>query len=81
MPQLFFTDLSTLRQSVTVDGVVHRLSVDEVAAAEKLNLVDGMPFILGDDDSYDHDLNRFFRACPTLGFVRPTACAPMVGIS
>lgn len=73
MPQLFFTDLSTLRQSVTVDGVVHRLSVDEVAAAEKLNLVDGMPFILGDDDSYDHDLNRFFRACPTLGVRSPNS--------
>src|SRR5271166_6816420 len=26
-----------------------------------------MPFILGRDDSYDHDLNRFFRACPTMG--------------
>ena len=26
-----------------------------------------MPFILGDDGSYDHNLNRFFRACPTMG--------------
>jgi site-specific recombinase XerD len=73
MPQLYFTDLSTLRQSVTVDGVVHILSVAEVAAAEKLGLADGMPFILGDNGNYDHDLNRFFRACPTLGVRSPNS--------
>jgi hypothetical protein len=36
-------------------------------SGRKFGLVDGMPFILGDDGSYDHDLNRFFRACPTMG--------------
>ena len=35
--------------------------------AEAVGLVDGMPFILGDDGSYDQNLNRFFRACPTMG--------------
>ena len=29
--------------------------------------MDGMPFILGRGGTYDHDLNRFFRACPTMG--------------
>ncbi|WP_054008104.1 tyrosine-type recombinase/integrase [Cypionkella psychrotolerans] len=67
MPQLFFTDLPALQQTVTVEDVAHALSADEVKAAETLGLVDGMPFILGDDGSYDHYLNRFFRACPTLG--------------
>jgi hypothetical protein len=42
-------------------------SAAAIAAAENSGLVDGMPFILGDDGSYDHDLNRFFRACPTMG--------------
>lgn len=73
IPQLFFTDLSALRRSVTVDGVIHALSTAEIAAAESLALVEGMPFILGDDGSYDHDVNRFFRACPTLGVRSPNS--------
>jgi site-specific recombinase XerD len=73
VPQLFFTDLSALQQPVTVNGVAHALSADAVKAAETLGLVDGMPFILGDDGSYDHDLNRFFRACPTLGIRSPNS--------
>lgn len=67
MPKLFFTDLSALPKSVTAGGVTHALSQDEIDAAAHVGLVDGMPFILGPDGSYDHDLNRFFRACPTMG--------------
>jgi site-specific recombinase XerD len=67
MPQLYFTDLVALRRSVTVGGVVHKLSAAAIAAAESFGLVDGMPFILGRDGSYDHQLNRFFRVCPTMG--------------
>jgi site-specific recombinase XerD len=67
MPQLHFTDLAALRRPAIVHGVAHELSAEMIAAAEGLGLVDGMPFILGDDGSYDHDLNRFFRACPTMG--------------
>lgn len=67
MPHLYFTDLAALREPVTMDGVTRRLSAAAIAAAENSGLVDGMPFILGDDGSYDHDLNRFFRACPTMG--------------
>ncbi|SJM35263.1 tyrosine-type recombinase/integrase [Mesorhizobium delmotii] len=53
--------------------MVHALSANEVAAAENLDLADGMPFILGDDGGYDPDLNRFFRACPTLGVRAPNS--------
>ncbi len=67
MPQLFFTDLSAVRRSVTVDGVTHELSTDEITAAASIGLVEGMPFILGSDGTYDHHLNRFLRSCPTMG--------------
>lgn len=67
MPQLYFTDLGALRRPAIVDGVTHELSEEVIAGAESSGLVDGMPFILGHDGSYDHDLNRFFRACPTMG--------------
>lgn len=67
MPQLFFTDPSALRRSVTADGMTHELSTDEIAAAESISLVEGMPFILGTDGTYDHHLNRFLRSCPTMG--------------
>ena len=67
MPRLFFTDLSALRRSVTADGVTHELSTDEIEAAENIGLVAGMPFILGPEGGYDHNLNRFLRSCPTMG--------------
>lgn len=67
MPQLYFTDLGALRRPAIIDGVTHELSEEAIAAGERAGLVDGMPFILGHDGSYDHDLNRFFRACPTMG--------------
>lgn len=67
LPQLYFTDLSALRRSMTADGVTHELSADEIAAAESIGLIEGMPFILGRDGTYDHHLNRFLRSCPTMG--------------
>lgn len=73
LPQLFFTDLSALRRSVTANGVTHKLSTDEMAAAESIGLVDGMPFILGRDGTYDHHLNRFLRSCPTMGVRSPNS--------
>ncbi|WP_245331644.1 hypothetical protein [Bradyrhizobium sp. NAS80.1] len=39
--------------------------------AERAGLIDGMPFILMDDGSYDLNLNRFFRACPGMGARSP----------
>jgi hypothetical protein len=53
--------------AAVVDGVVDQLTTAEIAAMESFGLVEGMPFILGEDGSYDHDLNRFFRAAPTMG--------------
>ncbi|PCI43164.1 MAG: integrase [Alphaproteobacteria bacterium] len=67
MPQLCFTDLDALDSVVTLDGVTSKLSVETIALARSFGLVDGMPFILSDDGSYDHDINRFFRTCPTMG--------------
>ena len=67
MPQLYFTDLRALRRPAIVASVSHELPFEIIATAATFGLVDGMPFILGDDGSYDHDLNRFFRACPTMG--------------
>jgi hypothetical protein len=66
-PQLFFTDPAALRRAVTIDGMVHALSTAEIEVAESAGLADGMPFIPGADGRYDHHLNRFFRACPTMG--------------
>jgi len=67
MPQLYFTDLRALRRPAIVDSVSLELPFEIIATAATFGLIDGMPFILGDDGSYDHDLNRFFRACPTMG--------------
>jgi site-specific recombinase XerD len=67
LPQVFFTDLSAVHRSVTVHGATYELSSDEIAAADNIGLVEGMPFILGSDGAYDHHLNRFLRSCPTMG--------------
>lgn len=67
MQQLFFTELSELRSPVMVDGIAVGLSGHVVDAAQHVGLVDGMPFFLDHDGKYDGDLNRFFRACPTMG--------------
>jgi hypothetical protein len=67
MPQLYFTDLAALRRPAIVDGVTHELPAETIAAVEATGLSDGMPFILDNCGGYDLDLNRFFRACPTMG--------------
>jgi site-specific recombinase XerD len=73
MPQLYFTDLAVLRRSAIVDGVTHELLAETIAAVEATGLSDGMPFILDDCGGYDLDLNRFFRACPTMGLRSPNS--------
>ncbi|MFI9155411.1 hypothetical protein [Streptomyces sp. NPDC053367] len=40
---------------------------DLVAVLDREPVLEGMPFILRPDGSYDVHLNRFFRALPTLG--------------
>src|SRR5229473_55138 len=73
---LFITDLRLLRRSGVSEGVPQALPHAMVEAAMIGGLVDGMPFILDDDGAYDLDLNRFFRACPTMGYARCTASKP-----
>lgn len=67
MTQLYFTDGSALRAPVSVEGLPTDLSRSLAEAADRIGLVDGMPFYLDRDGSYLHELNRFFRACPTMG--------------
>lgn len=67
MPQLYFTDLAALRRPTIADGVIPELPPETIAAVEATGVTDGMPFILDDRGGYDLDLNRFFRACPTMG--------------
>ncbi|MDA9391611.1 integrase [Bradyrhizobium sp. CCBAU 45394] len=67
MPELYFADLAALHRPAIVDGVTHELPAETIAAVQATGVNDGMPFILDDCGGYDHDLNRFFRACPTMG--------------
>jgi site-specific recombinase XerD len=67
MTQLYFTDGSALREPVSVEGVPADFSEALSEAAERVGVADGMPFFLDRDGSYLHELNRFFRACPTMG--------------
>ena len=67
MVQLYFTDGSALCSRVSVEGVPVDLSVSLTEAAGRIGLMDGMPFFLDRDGSYLHEVNRFFRACPTMG--------------
>lgn len=73
IPQLYFTDLSALRSPGAADGMTPHLCAAAIAAAHRCGLSDGIPFILGDDGAYDPDLNRFFRACPTMGVRSPNS--------
>lgn len=70
MVQLFITDTRALARPVVIDGVAQSLPKDAIDAS-RLGLVEGTPFILGDGGGYDANLNRFFRACATMG-VRST---------
>ncbi|RUV26120.1 site-specific integrase, partial [Mesorhizobium sp. M5C.F.Ca.IN.020.32.2.1] len=73
MPQLYFTDIAALRRPAIIDNVAHELPAEAIAAAHRSGLSDGIPFILDEDGTYDPDLNRFFRACPTMGVRSPNS--------
>ena len=74
MPQLYFTELTAFGGSGMVpQGGLPAFSAAAIAAAEKAGLSEGMPFILDDDGRYDLELNRFFRACPTMGVRSPNS--------
>lgn len=71
MAELYFTDLAALREPATFDGMCYQPLLSASVPADTVGVIDGMPFILGDDGSYDHHLNRFFRECPTMGARSP----------
>jgi site-specific recombinase XerD len=67
MPQLHSTDVSVVGLPVLPGGIAGEFSPADIDPRDRPELVDGTPFILGDDGSYDLRLNRFFRECPTIG--------------
>jgi len=68
---LYFTDLDTISRPLFLDDLAVSLAPGALDAVERTGLIHGMPFILMDDGSYDLDLNRFLRACPTMGARSP----------
>jgi site-specific recombinase XerD len=68
---LYFTDLGALSRPLPLDDSAANPVSGALDVAERAGLIDGMPFILMDDGSYDLDLNRFFRACPGMGARSP----------
>ena len=68
--QLYFTNLDALSRPLplSIEGHAVRSALD---VGERAGLIDGMPFILMDDGSYDLHFNRFFRACPGMGARSP----------
>lgn len=66
--QIFFTDPELLSAPLEGDGMW--FTPEDI---ETLGLAEGMPFVLGSDGSYDHDLNRFFRALPIEGVPSPNS--------
>ena len=69
--QLYFTDLGALSRQLPLNDLSVNVAPGALDMAELAGLIDGMPFILMDDGSYDLDLNRFFRACPSMGARSP----------
>jgi hypothetical protein len=71
MPHLHFTDASVASRPVRLTDTGNNFWTATVDLGDPPELVDGTPFILGDDGSYDLQFNRFFRECPSIG-VRST---------
>ena len=71
--QLYFTNLDALSLPLpsSFDGIAVNIVPGALDVAERAGLIDGMPFILMDDGSYDLHLNRFFCACPGMGARSP----------
>ena len=63
MAQLHFTDAAVSDRPDEAGRAIRDASISGVFPG----LVDGIPFILGDDGAYDIQLNRFFRECPSMG--------------
>jgi hypothetical protein len=73
MIRLFVIDCTAMRRPVLINGKRLELPASALAVAEHAGLVDGIPFILNADGSCDHELNRFFRECPSMGLRSPNS--------
>lgn len=67
MPQLHFTDVSVAGRPDRLAAAGGDFWSAIADPRDRPELVDGTPFIVGDDGSYDLQLNRFFRECPSIG--------------
>ena len=67
MSQLHFTDASVANRPARLAATGSDSLSDTVDIGDSPELVDGTPFILGDDGSCDLQLNRFFRECLSIG--------------
>jgi len=72
LPQLHFTDCAVSNGLFPVRRELPDSDAVPIAL-ECSDLIDGTPFILGDDGAYDLDLNRFFRECPGVGVRSPNS--------
>ncbi|CEJ11280.1 Tyrosine recombinase XerC [bacterium YEK0313] len=68
---LYFTNLDAISRPLFRADLAVSLAPGALDVVERAGLIDGMPFILMDDGSYDLNLNRFFRACPGMGARSP----------
>lgn len=64
--QIYFTDTRLLAPPLTIGGETYSQPTSALENTTTADLVDGIPFILDDDGSYDIVLNRFFRECPSM---------------
>ncbi len=67
MPQLHFTDTPIPVCPIQPAGATASQADETINDVDCPGLVAGIPFILADDGTYDLDLNRFFRECPSMG--------------
>ena len=69
--QLYFTDVDVVSRPLSIGDLAVNVVAGALGTAERAGLIEGMPFILMDDGSYDLHLNRFFRVCPGMGARSP----------
>ena len=69
--QLYFTDVDVVSCPLSIGDLAVNVVAGALGTAERAGLIEGMPFILMGDGSYDLHLNRFFRACPGMGARSP----------
>ena len=71
--QLYFTDTSVPARPNLVAGAACQSGARRHRCSRQPRAPRRYPFILGDDGSYDLDLNRFFRECTSMGVRSPNS--------